>query len=168
MGSDDFGIWGNYAIPEDRSDWNEKLRRFYCYWLKISPAARLPGRQHLDPLDIPDLMSRIWILDVEREPLRFRYRLAGTKEVETLGREVTGRWFDEVHPQFRADLQVRNRYAFMAIQGRPTYRKGTINFLHFKDHYYVENCMVPLARDGETVDMIMACSILYRQDGVEN
>ena len=44
---------------------------------------------------------------------------------------------------------------------------GALQFLH-RDHRIVENCMAPLARDGETVDMIAVCSVLYRLDGREN
>ncbi|HEX3497840.1 MAG TPA: PAS domain-containing protein, partial [Stellaceae bacterium] len=80
----------------DRSSWNPRIAQFFDYWLSIKPGNGLPGRQHFDPLDIPLLMPRVWMLDVLRAPLRYRYRLAGTKEVETLQREVTGLMFDEV------------------------------------------------------------------------
>src|SRR5260370_41126453 len=79
----------------DRSSWNEKLARFFDYWLSIKPAGGLPGRQHFDPLDIPHLMPRVWMLDVLREPLRYRYRLARTKAVGTLGRQGHGRTVEE-------------------------------------------------------------------------
>jgi len=69
------------------------LTQFFGYWLAIRPVqGLLPGRQHFDPLAIPKVMPRLWLLDVVREAgtMRFRYRLVGTKEVETLQREVTG------------------------------------------------------------------------------
>src|SRR6185437_15629433 len=116
----------------DRSSWNPKLAQFYGYWLSIKPRDGLPGRQHFDPLDIPDLMPRVWMLDVVRDPLRYRYRLAGTKEVETLEREVTGRWFDEVHPRLALDHEVVGRFAEMVERGVATYRKGVVLALHHK------------------------------------
>jgi hypothetical protein len=150
--------------------WNRHIARFFEYWLFISPPGRLPGRQHFDPLDIPALLSRVWILDVVREPvgLRFRYRLVGTKEVETLERDVTGQWLDEVHPHLKERPDGFDRFLHIATHGTATYRKGHVTFLHQKDHQIVENCMVPLARDGSTVDMIAICSVLYLLSGKEN
>jgi hypothetical protein len=152
----------------DRSSWNPRIAQFFEYWLSIKPGNRLPGRQHFDPLDIPLLMSRVWMLDVLRAPLRYRYRLAGTKEVETLQREVTGLMFDEVHPHLRGQGEAYGRFDRTAQDGVPTYRRGSVVAVHHKEHLTVENCMAPLARDGRNVDMIVACSVLYRLDGREN
>ena len=49
-----------------------------------------------------------------------------------------------------------------------TYRKGAVVAVHDKAHQTVENCFVPLARDGKTVDILVACSVLYSLDGKEN
>ena len=57
-----------------------KVSALYEYWKSITPdPGRLPGRQHLDPADIPTLLPNIWLLDVLEAPLRFRYRLIGTE-----------------------------------------------------------------------------------------
>jgi hypothetical protein len=162
--------WTECDPAADRTGWNPRIRRFYEYWLSIAPPGALPGRQNWDPLDIPDLMSRIWLLDVVREAarLRFRYRLVGTKEVETLQREVTGRWLDEVHPHLSVRPGGFDRFHQVVQSGRATHRRGHLTFVHHKEHQEVENCMAPLARDGKTVDMIAVCSVLYRSNGKEN
>jgi hypothetical protein len=144
------------------------MARFLDYWLSIKPVGGLPGRQHFDPLDIPDLMPRVWMLDVLREPLRYRYRLAGTKEVGTLEREATGRMFDEVHSHLRNDPEAIGRFNVTVQSGVATYRKGAVLILHHRDHWSVENCIVPLARDGKTIDILVACSVLYDRHGQQN
>jgi hypothetical protein len=162
------GTWVRCNATTDRAPWYPLLAKFFGYWLSIRPSpVLLPGRQHFDPLDIPDVMPRIWLLDVVRggAALRFRYRLAGTKEVETLEREVTGEWLDDVHPRLKENPGLLERYRFMVEQGEPTYRTGFINFTHKREHVRVENCMVPLARDGRTVDIIAACSVSFLSDG---
>lgn len=170
---------GDYSvIPEksyvvctsetDTNSWNPKVVRFFKYWLSLNPEKGLPGRQHFDPLDIPDLMPRIWMLDVLRQPLRYRYRFAGTKEVETLQREVTGKMFEEVHPQAYNRQETTGRLGDSVQHGVATYRKGKIIAIHKKEHMIVENCVVPLARDGLLVDLIVGFSILYQADGREN
>lgn len=113
-------------------------------------------------------MPGVWMLDVLREPLRYRYRLAGTKEVETLQREVTGRMFDEVHPQIHNKEETYGRLDLSVERGVSTYRKGQIVAIHKKEHLTVENFIVPLARDGKLVDIILGFSILFQLDGSEN
>jgi hypothetical protein len=154
----------------DRSDWNPQIGSFFDYWLGIAPPGRLPGRQHFDPLDIAKLMARVWMLDVVpgRNGPRFRYRLVGTKEVEALQREVTGQFLDEAHPHVRESRDGFRRFIDMAERGMATYRKGQALFSRHHDHQIIEDCMVPLARDGASVDMIAVCSVLYRGDGGEN
>jgi PAS domain-containing protein len=170
MASRDQLSWMECTAASDCSEWNPSVRRFFEYWLSIAPAGQLPGRQHFDPLDIAAIMPRVWILDVVHEPPgpRFRYRLVGTKEVETLQREVTGQWLDEVQPHLRDRPGGFERFFYMVEHGRATYRTGRVSFMHHRDHRIVENCMAPLARDGQTVDMIAVCSVLYRLDGKES
>src|SRR5687767_4446176 len=86
----EFGVWTGYRIPEDRTDWHPLVRRLYEYWLSRAPdgpapGGRLPGRQHIVAEDIAPLWSRAWMLDVFRDPLRYRYRLCGTDMVRSLG-----------------------------------------------------------------------------------
>ena len=151
-----------------RTAWHPKLQRFFEYWAAISPSGRLPGRQHLDPLGLGPILPHVWMLDVVRNAglVRFRYRLAGTKEVETLRREVTGQWFDEVH-RLPPTHPIFARLAYILEHRVPTYRKGVVGLTHEKDHRTVENCMVPFASDGAVVDLIVACSIIFYSDGRE-
>ncbi len=164
------GNWQVCSAETDRSAWHPYVARFFEYWLAIRPAADLlSGRQHFDPVAIGPVMPRVWMLDVVREggAIRLRYRLVGTKEVDTLQREVTGLWFDDVHPRFKENPAHLERFVYMATNGVPTYRKGRINFAHKREHEHVENCVVPMARDGTHVDILAACSVLYRADGRE-
>jgi hypothetical protein len=152
----------------DVSGWNSRVRQFFEYWRSISPAGRLPGRQHFDPLHIPLTMPNVWMLDVVRQDggIRYRYRLVGTREVGTLEREVTGEWFDEAHPS-PPDSPIYRRLSHMIEHRQGTYRKGLVGLRHHEDHRNVENCMVPFASDGAQVDMIGVCSVLFYDDGSE-
>jgi hypothetical protein len=94
------------------------------------------------------------MLDVVRRPLRFRYRLVGTGEALMLGREVTDQWVDEAHPEFLANASLQARYRYMAERGQPTWRRGPARWRQGPRHLTVENCIVPLANDGENVDII--------------
>jgi len=166
-GAMNFGVWTDHRIPEDRSGWHPMVGRFYEYWLSIAPPGRLPGRRHVKPEDLVPLLPRLWLLDVHRNPLRFRFRLAGTDVVRSARREVTGRWFDEAQPAIARNPFLRDRYRFVAETARPTWRRGPTFVERDPDHRLIENCVVPLAADGFTVDMIFAISVLFDSNGRE-
>jgi hypothetical protein len=161
----DYHEWTNYQIPDDRSDWHPLAQRFYDYWLSIAPPGRLPGRQHVEPEKMAPWLSRLWLLDIYREPLRFRCRLAGSGMVRSLGREVTGAWLEEIHPQSVADPSSRGRFRILAELGRPTWRRGVPRWARQPEYRLVESCLVPLAADGRTPDKVMALSIAFDARG---
>ncbi len=163
--ADEFGVWTGYQIPEDRTGWHPLVLRLYDYWRSVAPPGRLPGRQDLVAEEIAPLWSRAWMLDVFRDPLRYRYRLCGTEMVRSLGHEVTGEWLDEVHPALIANPQSRERFHFMAETGRATWRRGLPLWTRDPKHQLIETLIVPLADDGQTVDKMLAVSVVFDSTG---
>jgi hypothetical protein len=54
------------VLPEDCDG---RIRRLLEYWESVRPVGGgLPGRQHIDPVAIPELLPWLWMLDVERDP----------------------------------------------------------------------------------------------------
>jgi hypothetical protein len=166
-GKGDYGVWTDHRIPADRSSWHPLVRQFYEYWLAAASPGRLPGRQHIAPEQIVPLLSRLWILDVFRDPLRFRYRLVGTDITRSLQRELTGQWLDEAQPESVSNVILRDRYRFILETGRPTWRRGETLWNRDPTHRVVENCLAPLASDGKAVDKIIAISVLFDASGRE-
>jgi hypothetical protein len=164
----DYGIWTGYRVPDDRSSWHPLVRQFYDYWLRIAPPGRLPGRQHIRPEDIVPLLSRLWMLDVFRDPPRFRYRLVGTAITRSVQRELTGLWLDEAQPESIKNPNLRDRYRFILGTGQATWRRGQTLWDRDPNHRLVENCLAPLATDGETVDKIIAVSVIFDANGREH
>lgn len=163
--TDEFGGWTGFRVPDDRSSWHPLARRLYDYWLSISPPGRLPGRQHFWPDDIPQLWSRLWMLDVTREPLRYRYRFCGGEVVRALGCEVTGRWLDQATPQLAANPQSCDRLRFTVETGRPTWRRGAPLWTRNPDHRTIETCVVALAADGYRVDKMVGVTVAFDSTG---
>jgi hypothetical protein len=147
--------------------WNSRLRRLYDYWVSIMPPDRLPGRRHFDPTAIPDLLPNLWLLDVQHEPFRLRYRLAGTNIVQALKREVTGMWLDDVHTKLKTETALLDRYRRIVLYGEPSWRRGRPIFSHDPIWPEIENLMLPLATNGTTVDTILCMTLFYRADGRE-
>jgi hypothetical protein len=161
--ADEFGMWTGYRLPNERGAWHPLVARLYEYWLSVAPSGggRLPGRQHIVPEDIAPLWSRLCLLDVSRTPLRYRYRFCGTELVRSFGREVTGRWLDDAHPQLIANPQSRDRFRFMAMTGHPTWRRGPPLWLRNTHHRTIETCIVPLASNGFAVDKMLGIVVSF-------
>jgi hypothetical protein len=69
-------------------------RELTDYWLSIHPASGLPGRQQLDPSDIPKLLSNILLVDIDSRTPRFTWRLMGTSLTKIFNCDHTGLPFE--------------------------------------------------------------------------
>jgi len=139
---------------------DDRTAELYRYWRDIWPAGdRLPGRQHLDPLAIPRLLPWLRLYEVHRAPLRFKYRLVGTECVRLLGRDPTGQWFDEAFPNVVAS-RTYEHLVCVAEGGVIGYRCGAPPaILVGHDNTDSELILLPLARDGRTIDMMVALTV---------
>lgn len=146
-------------VPDDC---HPKIQAILSYWQSRRPGNRLPGRQHLDPIDIPRLLPNIWLIDVTHNPMRFRMRLVGTRVVAYAGEDNTGAWIDEKWPDYN-DAALRQ----VVAQRNPSWWRGPSQFRPEKNYVELERVRLPLAQDGETVDMILCLTIFYDQTGRE-
>ncbi len=135
------------------------LRQLYEYWLAKRPDGKLPGRQHMDPLDIPDLLPYIYLLDVvgEGTEVRYRLRLVGTKNVDLFGRDLTGQWLDENYSSTEYDKLAGPLYQAIADRA-PKYQRSKVKIPN-REFISFERLMCPLAADGETVDMLFGAFV---------
>jgi hypothetical protein len=132
------------------------MRRFFDYWRSKCRDGRLPGRQDIDPLDIPDLLPHITIFDVVRAEgdLRFRIRLLGTANVQMMGGDCTGQFLDEqMRPEDAARITATYR---LAVDERRPHSWRSFLSTPGREHIHYERLLLPLAGDGHTVDMLFA------------
>lgn len=81
------------AIEHNRSP---KVRALHAWWLGHRREGGLPDRGDVDPAAWKPLLSNLFIAEVEHAPFRIRYRLVGTKAVQVIGFDITGRYLDEM------------------------------------------------------------------------
>jgi hypothetical protein len=145
-------------------DCDARIRRVFEYWRAIRPAAdRLPGRQHVEPADLPELLRWLWLVDIQREPLRFRYRLVGTGHRQVIGQDLTGKWIDEAFGDLR---RTEGDADFAAVaDGEPRYRRSAPPFPVDGRYVAMERLLLPLARDGVAIDMMLGVTLYRRTDG---
>ena len=147
-------------IPEDC---HPKVRALFDYWRSVHPKdGGLPGRQHIDPIDIPHLLPNIWLIDVRRNPYRFRFRLVGTLIVNYAGEDNTGKWFDERLPDFDPGV-----FIDLVETGKPSWSRGRSKMRPEKNYYELERVRLPLATDAKIVDMILSLTVFFDSGGNE-
>lgn len=151
----------------DTSHWHAGLAQLYEYWLTLSaPGLCAPLRRRFDAVAVPQLLSHLWMLDIEHEPeFRLRYRLLGTRVEQVLGRGLKGRWLDECHPWAKHPGYFV-RYREVMETGVPSWRKGPPLFWHDKIGV-IENVVLPLSETGRRVDQFLIETRFYRPDGIE-
>lgn len=142
----------------ESEDYHPRIRKIIEYWRSIHPEAGLPGRQHLDPVDFPDLLPHIRLVDVVWPGPRFFVRLCGERIREHFGVSHQGKYFDELFPAFE---EQRSYSDFMRVleTGETIWSKGHCELSPDKDFVPLERIVLPLAEDSQTIDSLMVVSL---------
>jgi hypothetical protein len=129
-----------------------------AYWRSRRPRGRLPGRAHIDPCDFKRHLPTISLTEIDPEDGDYRLRLAGTGLYGVYGGEITGKRLSDVYAGEAAaywrrelDIVVETRMPragahSMAWRGSP--------------HLSIVWLRLPLARDGDRVDMILGYDVV--------
>src|SRR5689334_23247880 len=130
----------------------------FTYWTSLKGGARLPGRCDLDPADIKRLLPTLSLIDVladtpKRGLVDYRIRLAGTGLYGVYGREITGRRLAEVYSAQAADYW-RVELGKVVAERRPAVGVHNLAW-RGAGHLSILWLRLPLASDGERVDMIL-------------
>ncbi len=129
------------------------LVRLFDYW-NDRRRGRFPGRNDIDPLEFQFALGSVTLIDVLREPLRFRFRLVGSLMAQRMGWDLTGKMVDEVPDlEYRQGLLQAYRQIIADRKPSTALYERTIDG---KPRRF-EVLRLPLAADGETIDMLMLC-----------
>jgi hypothetical protein len=125
-----------------------------AYWQTLRRGRRIPARVDLDPTEIPKLLPGVILVEVEREPLDFRYRLVGSDIDVIAHRPFRGLRFSEILHMRRGN-DIWAQFARVAETAAPLWSEiayvGADPFVK-----RIRHCLMPLGADGETVDMVFA------------
>lgn len=133
---------------------HQELAALHKLWTGCASDGRLPDRAAFTPETLRPWLGHIGIVEVEREPVRLRVRLAGIHLVEHDGHDNTGRYLHEVIPPPEHD-RVLGGYLrcldgcapqYEALYSRPN---GNRRFL-------MRRLLLPVSMDGSQIDQIIA------------
>jgi hypothetical protein len=128
------------------------LKQLLAYWQEKRGTRAMPSRGDLDPLEMKFALGSVMLVDVLRDPLRYRIRLHGSELSRRGGFDLTGKMLDEMPlPEAREFARLsftRVVDAQLPIWGiRERMADGKI--LRY------EALLLPLSAKGDGVDMLL-------------
>jgi hypothetical protein len=127
----------HYGAPARAVRAHEEL---FAYWASLRHDARLPGRQDIEPGAFTRLLPAVSLIDVYRDPLDYRLRLAGTGLYGIYNTAAADYW--------RVEL------GKVVQDGRPVVGVQNLGW-RGASHLSVLWLRLPLASNGRDVDMIL-------------
>jgi len=129
-----------------------RIHRFNDYWrARRSTEHAVPLRAAFDPTELRELLPNIVVIEIEQAPLRFRYRLVGTRVVEFNKLDFTGLYLGTIG--WDEEQQIVDACAEVVASKQPlcgcyswTLKNGTIGKCEFGTF--------PFSQDGQTVTQI--------------
>lgn len=122
-----------------------RLYQQWCDWAK----GGLPRRDEITPEALRPWLGHLALTEIERNPLRIRYRLVGTLLTELAGCELTGRYVDELYSR-KVRREVIEAYRGVTTQRQAHYRHVRF-WLVLKTIGY-HRLILPFSSDGQHVD----------------
>ena len=152
-----------YEMSVTRNDWisvhnclefeSRQLRDMLELWRSKCTGDRLPSRTDFDLCELKSHVGWLVLVDVERDPQRFLYRLIGSNITGLADRDVTGKYFDELYDAETASAATSS-YRRVVGSRRPTRVNASLHHAS-KGHLTFEAIDLPLSNDGTRVDMIL-------------
>ena len=142
------------AFPDLRS---AALREGHAYWQAKKGDRLFPSRADFDPMmEAPKLSRQLILLDVQDDPLDFRYRLVGSFVSEYFLDDGTGRTVSDVFGQ-NDYLRKGALWVFRkTCTGKEPIRlrspSGELGGRHYPNN---DALYLPLSADGQSADMVM-------------
>ena len=142
-------------VPQLELD-DDRLRRLLAYWQEKRGERPFPTKAEIDPLEFPYILGYVTLVDVERVPRRYRFRLDGSILVALSGTDYTGRYLDEL-PGAEYVAFIQETYDRVVDSGEPfRYRK---NELLDQQLFSEETLILPLGDQPPMVDRLVVAVI---------
>ncbi len=137
--------------------WEARFRALKHYWDSKRGDRAMPSRADLDPVEIPELLPYVLLVDTAETLEDFRYRLVGTEVCTGFERDPTGARFADLARTEGFD-EVYGGYWRTFRERRPQHFHGPLDSADGPIQF--SRLTLPLSRDGDHVDMILG-GIVY-------
>jgi hypothetical protein len=132
---------------------HRRLKELLSYWEEKRAGRPHPRRADIDPLDIPDILPLLLMVDTLMGKQNYRIRVMGTKAVEVFERDYTGK--NIVDMDFDgSDEQVMAAIRDVTGEDRPV--RLDLEMVN-RDNMIIryEMLLLPLSRDSDKPDLVL-------------
>lgn len=137
------------------------LRAFKTFWEGRREDGRLPHADCFDPMELRPFLGYIFIVSISPDLATLVYTLVGTRMVEIIGRDATGRRVEDTvtegHP-------LPEFYRHVARHGLPARVHGVLTWVD-KDYRQFECALLPVVNDSGRVCKILGMAAYNTEDG---
>jgi hypothetical protein len=158
------GISGD-ALGFGEGPEGERLRAIYAYWDGKRRGRLMPSRADIEPTELKPYLPQLVLLDVEGDPVRFRYRLVGTEVTQVRGglskSDPTGQFVDAVTHRQGTEA-VLEHYRRVAAERRPLLASGLYTPTPERPWARFLRLVLPLSADGTVVNMLLVALVPIR------
>lgn len=135
------------------------LAGLYDYWCGKRAGGDLPARASIAPEDIVPALRHVLLIDVLEGGQTLRYRLVGTAVAAES--DPTGRTMQETLPAGEYRDHILGLFGAVVDRGEALYTRHRYPERDPRRRSEVERVFLPLAADGQTVDMILVGQIRH-------
>lgn len=137
--------------PRGEDCLSEIVRQILEYWQFKCRGRKMPARADLDPLEMRGALNQMVMIEIHRDPLRFRTRLVGSDQGKKRGFDFTANWLDELPEGYRKVVLPRAE----AVAARGEAVRSRIRKEMDGRFFDYETVWLPLGPDGKNATMIM-------------
>lgn len=133
-----------------------RLRILLSYWAMAAANGPMPTKDIVDPGKLGDLMGWLFLYQVERDPMRFRYLVYAPKIARRIGFDLTGLYVHD-HPSEEAREAIGGLLTAVATTAQP--HRGASRRVMLDHDIVTEAVVLPLAGPSGAIDHLLALQI---------
>jgi len=138
------------------------LQKLFQDW-QARQHSRFPRRADFDPADFRYILGAMSLIDVHREPLRFRYRVHATEVARWSGHDLTGKFMDDIGSEYTHI--VHKHFSDVVMNECPIVHWHIDELLNDK-LWNLEALVLPISRDGDSLDMLLSAVAHHRYENI--
>jgi hypothetical protein len=130
-----------------------RLMVLFKVWQELAGARIAPKKSEITPAKLRNIMTSVWVMDVVGDAEDFRFRFAGDRIVQFMGRRYGGSLLSEHRDNpFFAGMQLT--LAHCATTKAPLAIGPMRSTYENREYLEVEVAALPLSEDGVKIDAI--------------
>jgi len=132
---------------------SEKLVGALNAWKRVAADRLAPKREEITPALLRSVLPSIWMIDVVDGGRDFRFRFAGDRVIQFMGRRYAGELLSD-HIDVPFFQRMKAILVECVIRKTPVAVGPLRSNLQDKDYLEMEVVVMPLSEDGETVSCL--------------